>query len=80
MTANHGNAGETGGGKKPTKTGVMALTGGTQCGSFRVARYPGLIPVGSQKLSSHYEFIATTIRISADKVHIAVAKNGAFCK
>jgi len=33
---------------------------------FRVARYPGLIPVGSQKLSSHYEFLATTIRITAD--------------
>src|SRR5713101_1683249 len=26
MTANHGNAGEAGGGEKPTKTGVMALT------------------------------------------------------
>src|SRR5260370_4745929 len=35
MTANHGNAGETGGGKKPTKTGVMALTGGEECGFLR---------------------------------------------
>ena len=33
---------------------------------FPLARYPGLIPVGSQKLSSHYEFLATTIRITAD--------------
>jgi hypothetical protein len=41
---------------------------------FRLPRYPGLIPVGSQKLSSHYEFLATTIRITADKVHIAFEK------
>jgi hypothetical protein len=37
-----------------------------QVDSFRVARYPGLIPVGSYKLSSHHEFLATTIRITAE--------------
>jgi len=40
--------------------------------NFRLARYPGLIPVGSQKLSSHYKFLATTIRITADKGNIGV--------
>src|SRR5258708_27114762 len=52
MTANHGNAGETGGGKKPTKTGVMALTGGKKNGSFRVGRGFGRKPRGRhQRLS-----------------------------
>jgi hypothetical protein len=38
----------------------------------------GTDPDRFSQVSSHYEFLATTIRMTADTVHIAVAKMAPF--